>query len=325
MSLKLYAPGTRKGNKTYVAYGWWAGKPVEKSLGTRDPEEAETKFLELQLALRKQKATAGELTYAEAEEAYRAAKQIVPGSPDDKRLAALRRVLGERVAATISGGDLRRAAIKLYPNHKASTRNREVVRPAAAVLHALADEHKIPWQRYKQFPEEATEPKPVTEGAAQLLAKNTERYKRLLMLFLFDHGWRISEALRIEWEHLDLTAGMLAHYNRKANEWSRLPIHPEVLDVLRNIPQGEREGHLFPWRTKSGVYKWLRPLTKQLGIKFTPHMARHSFATWLVDQGGDDHDLLATRNWTSLQSTRKYTKISKHRAQEALGKLKGIS
>jgi hypothetical protein len=29
------------------------------------------------------------------------------------------------------------------------------------------------------------------------------------------------------------------------------------------------------WRTRSGVYQWLRPLCRRLRVTFTPHMARH--------------------------------------------------
>lgn len=326
MALKLYAPGERKGNKSYTVYGWWNKKPYEKSLETRDPEEAHTRFLELQVRLRRQKAANGAYTYGDADEDYRSVRQIEPGSDEAKMLDAIRKQIGtDTAAASISGSDLQRAAIHLYPRHANSTRNRMVIVPAAAILHAAADNQKIPWARYKRLKEDATAPRPATETAAKLLASNTADYKHLLMLALFNQGWRISEALAIEWEHIDVDAGMILHNNGKGNEWSRVPLHPEVLAALKQVPEAERTGRLFPWQTKSGVYKWLRPLVNKLGVKFTPHMARHSFATWTVDNGGDDHDLLATRNWRSLQSTRKYTKVSARRAREALGKLKGIS
>jgi len=325
MSLKLYPPGTRKGNKHYSIYGWWNGKPFERSLGTGDPVEAETRFLEEQVRLRRQKAVGGEITYAEADAAYRAARKLDPENDDAKTLDAIKRELGPRIAAEITGADLQRAARKLKPRVKEATLNREVIVPAAAVLHALAEEGKIPWQRYKRFKETKPEPKPVTETVAKVLAANTTGYKHLLILVLFDHGWRISEALGITWDHIDLGAGTLMHHNGKENDWSRIPLHPEVLAALAVIPEAERKGPLFPWGTKSGVYKWLRPLTRKLGVRFTPHMARHSFATWLVDRGEDDHGLLATQNWRDPKSVKRYTKTNPNRIKMTLGKLKGIS
>jgi integrase len=51
--------------------------------------------------------------------------------------------------------------------------------------------------------------------------------------------------------------------------------------MLAEIPEAERAGRLFPWRTRSGVYRWLRPLARGLCVTFTPHMGRHSVGTWL--------------------------------------------
>lgn len=31
--------------------------------------------------------------------------------------------------------------------------------------------------------------------------------------------------------------------------------------------------------TRRGVYAWLKPLTKRLGVTYTPHMSRHALAT----------------------------------------------
>jgi hypothetical protein len=57
-------------------------------------------------------------------------------------------------------------------------------------------------------------------------------------------------------------------------------------ETLANTPaEILREGHLFPWRTRFGVYKWPRPMVRGHGVKFTPHMARHSLAKWFQDEG----------------------------------------
>jgi integrase len=51
------------------------------------------------------------------------------------------------------------------------------------------------------------------------------------------------------------------------------PIDSEVLAML--IDEPVKVGRLFPWQNTTNVYRWLRPLTRELRVKFTPHMARH--------------------------------------------------
>jgi len=48
---------------------------------------------------------------------------------------------------------------------------------------------------------------------------------------------------------------------------------PSKILLLANEPI--TKGLLFPWQTRYGVYKWLRPLCRRLGVTFTPHMTRH--------------------------------------------------
>src|SRR5579883_3541382 len=81
-------------------------------------------------------------------------------------------------------------------------------------------------------------------------------------------------------EMIDLEVRTITYRVGKGNNREVVkPLHDEVWELLVNDPPGA--GPLFPWRTRSGVYKWLRPYTKALGLRFTPHMARHSVGRWL--------------------------------------------
>ena len=74
--------------------------------------------------------------------------------------------------------------------------------------------------------------------------------------------------------------------------------------MLANEPPGE--GWLFPWRSKSGVYKWLRPFARSLGIAFTPHMARHSLGKWLNEDGASLRTIMDTLNHKDVKSSARY-------------------
>src|SRR5260221_9540720 len=69
----------------------------------------------------------------------------------------------------------------------------------------------------------------------------------------------------------------------KTDEWLAWPLNPELFEHLAAIPEAERIGWRFPWRRKTGVYKWLRPLTRGLGVELTPHVGRH-FAPQLAQR-----------------------------------------
>ena len=99
--------------------------------------------------------------------------------------------------------------------------------------------------------------------------KNLERKKQFLVLWLFQNWNRISDILRVDWNDLDPALGIYRMYIGKKREIQEKPIGSEVLVMLVNEPV--KVGRLFPWRNKANVYRWLRPLTQRLGVKFTPH------------------------------------------------------
>jgi integrase len=81
-------------------------------------------------------------------------------------------------------------------------------------------------------------------------------------------------------------------------------LHDEVMELLLAHPPGP--GYLFPWRTKSGVYKWLRPYCRQIGVPFTPHMARHSLGKWLNEDGSSLRQIMDTLQHKDPKSSIRY-------------------
>jgi len=105
------------------------------------------------------------------------------------------------------------------------------------------------------------------------------RKKHLLILWLFKHGNRISDPPRLEWDApLNLRARSYLFVHRQGEQRVEgKATELEVFQTLANDP--DKVGHVFPWRTRSGVYKWLRPLSRRLDVRFTPHRAWHFLGT----------------------------------------------
>ena len=314
MPFTLIPPGQRKGNPFYLARGIHpiTGRDVEISTKTRDKAAARQFAREVWQGL----ATSGPprpgevLRFRRAVELYCEYRGI---DLNDKRLSDARRlrmlnaVIGDTVVTDIRQPTLVAAANQLSGNRTPATRNREVIRPAAAVLHYVADSGYCEWRRIKLF----KEPQPVTRAvsqavAMQLLAAAPEGRKRLVLLWLFRQGTRISQTLAVTWDDISLADQTFGFYDKKSNQWQHFPLHPEVFEELCRIPEAERQGRLWPWTQKTGVYKWLRPLAKDLGIIFTPHMGRHSLGTWLNASGAGLKTIMATLGHKDVKSSVRY-------------------
>ena len=95
-----------------------------------------------------------------------------------------------------------------------------------------------------------------------------------------------------------------------------MPLSPKVVALFANLKPCD-SGWLFPWRTKSGVYKWLTPLCRRSGVKVTPHQFRHALGEEAMDAEVDVVTLTEMGAWSSLNSARRYARVSRKRMEEA--------
>jgi integrase len=326
MPFQLYAPGTRKGNKCYIARVYIAdgsagGRRVEASTGTTNNAAARryAKDIERRLLAEEAPRPGDKVSFAEAARLYAAARSLELDNPkaypwNDRRrgevaaIARLVAVLGKRPIGEMTHADLVKAANELYGGRAAATKNREALRPAAAILHYAAYNGLCAWLKVKLFDEPGGKTRAVSvEIAGTLVAAAPAGPKRLLLVWLFRQGTRISDTLAVSWEdNLDLRRQTVRLRIGKADEWAEFALHPELLELLAAIPEAARRGRLFPWRTKSGVYRWLKPLAKGLGVGFTPHMARHSVGTWLNEGGAGLKTIMAALYHRDAKSSIRY-------------------
>jgi integrase len=329
MPIQLYAPGTRKGNKFWLARVSVNGRRAEVSSGTTDKAAAQrwAREFEHKLALEDRTPRPGEaISFAYAAEKYLAYRDDVSAARrrDKVRIARLVAVLGKKPVGDIVPADLVKAARQLYPNRAPATLNREVMRPAAAILHYAEGNGWCAWLRVRLF----REPKPRTraltmEAATALIANATDPDLHRLLLWLFRQGDRISDALRVEWANIDLNAGTVEMRIAKTAEWRTADLHWELVALLGNVEV--KEGRVFRWTNRSSVYKPLRALCKQLGIKMTPHMARHSMATWLVQDGVNTATIMEAGGWRDVKSVLRYGRANLADVRAARGHLPAIN
>lgn len=326
--IRLYPPGTRKGNRTYYARISAGGRRLEANLFTADRRVAERRAKELAERYRGQPGAepARPRTFGDVADHYLAAQ----GSP--ARTAAFLAKLkadqiGDMAIGAIVSGDVAAAAHRLYPGTSNATKNRAAIVPAAAVLHYAAEQGWCGWLKVRKLEEVAPQTRRPAEGVPELLMEHATGPLKVLLTLLFLQGWRLGEALDLtpKADRVNLARRELLAWVGKVGRWKAVPMHDQVFVALANylptLPKGARK--LFPWATRWGVYRQLRELLALLAekghrIDFTPHMARHWFGSELGDRKVPDRDIMDAGTWTSPKSVERYNKAREARARDTL-------
>lgn len=148
-------------------------------------------------------------------------------------------------------------------------------------------------------------------------SRNPERDVCLVMM-MFRHALRVSEAVALKWEQVDFNGGKL-HVNRlKGSEDAVHPITGEVMRLLRKFHrQNPNSRYVFLSERKSplttqAVYRMLRNIEPFLGWNFPihPHMLRHSCGYYLANEGKDLRSIQMYMGHKSINNTVIYTKLS---------------
>jgi integrase len=281
MPLKLIAPGKRRGNRYWIARGRIRGQLIEVSTRTTDKDAAEKRAADLVAKLLADRPAARQAdepkTFRLAAAAYCDFRS--PSQRDIQNINRLISAIGPLPIGSVGQNELVYAARALYPDAKASSLNRSVIAPASAILHYAADNGWRPDPKIRRFKEAAPETKALRQPDIDLLKEaawhHCSSHVTAMVVFLFGQGMRISDALAVTWERLDLQEGTILVRIGKSDRWRWKALHPDAQAALATLP-GDRVGAVWPWRNRWAFYKALAPAVAASGVKFTPHMARHT-------------------------------------------------
>ncbi|MCQ8277976.1 site-specific integrase [Acetobacteraceae bacterium KSS8] len=168
-----------------------------------------------------------------------------------------------------------------------------------------------------------------------LLASYPDHVKPIALTLCFQ-GTRSTEALRLDWRHVDFDRGTLFIMKSKSGRQRTIPMHPRVATALKNlwIARGRPDtGTVFLSRLKAAYSDTRKtggnPLTashrsacKTAGIVgFTPHGWRHHWASWMVMTGCDLVTLMRLGGWRTQKSVQRYAAVSADHMAEAILRL----
>jgi len=315
MPYDLIPPGKRRGNPFWIARGRLPdGREWEASTRRTDKEDASRVAAERYAKACAESPAADRpvaATFSDAADAY--IRWRNPSKVELDRVERLRRLLGKLPVSDVGQDDLVRAANQHPTAVGGATLNREYVRPFAAIIH-YARGYDL---RVRAFKERAPDVRVADKAAvAALIANAKTEPQRLLLHWLWEIGSRLGDTLRLSWSDLDLTASTVRlTIGKRAGSVVVLPLPATLVARLANVPS--KDGRLFPWATKSGVYKWLRPLCDDLGVMFRPHDARRALATEMFDHGADARLVQELMGHGSVKSTMRYRHVGVTRLADA--------
>lgn len=151
-----------------------------------------------------------------------------------------------------------------------------------------------------------------------------QRSTRLAALALFA-GLRRSELADLRWRHVDIDAGILNVFDGKGGKDRIVPCHPKLLQILLAVPEaervpdsavaGHRDGSPLSFQGIGHIFeRW----AKQAVPGIHPHRLRHSFATQILNHGGDIRAIQLLLGHSDLETTGRYLKVEVSQQRRAV-------
>lgn len=210
---------------------------------------------------------------------------------ETKYLGRAIEMIGGKPVDQITAGELRFLAIDAFPTAKNSTRNRHFLTPCRAVMtHA----HEMGWCAYLKIRSLRGQPAkryppPDQDWLSTFIAfcdRNKLPKLAALILFMNHTGARVSEAIALCGEHVDLEARRAVLVKTKTDRNSERHLSQELVRRIRQIglKPGER---VFGQRCRHNINDRLRCVSRRAGLDYKSSHAvgRAAFATNALNMG----------------------------------------
>ncbi len=310
----------------WILRGTVRGIRVEESTGTDKRPVAEDIRIKreaelLQQSIHGRRAT---VTFAEAALSYIHCGGRNKTGGEKRFLNPVIRHFGTTPLVKIDLEAIESGAAKLFPYAAPSTRNRQFITPAVAVIrHAAERKWCEPLIVRRPRASESIVRWITYEEADRLLNACSEHLKPLVSSLLLT-GARIGELLWLDWKYVDLPRGHMSLPKTKNGEPRGIPLAPRVVAALANLKH--RDGEIFrtddgkpykrPKRTDdtsagSRIDTAFKAACRRAGIEnFRVHDCRHTWATWHYMANRDLGALMRLGGWKSEKMVLRYAHVN---------------
>lgn len=311
----------RTAGGNYYLRGAVAGQRIYESTGTskRGAAEAIRIRRERDLLDRHVYGKAATLTFGEAALAY------MDAGGEARFLEPILTHAGpDTLLHEIDNAWLSAAAEALYPGAAPATVNRQLIGPVSAIVNMAADEGLAEPRRFRRRREGAGRTRWLTpEEAEALLAAAAAVQPHLLpaLGLMLGGGARSGEVIGLTVERYYPATGeaWLAETKNGDARMIRLPGRAQELVLARPLPEAGAicrtpRGRAYIRRSNgggqlSGAFTAARSKAG-LGPDVTPHVLRHTWATWYYAATRDFGGLLDLGGWRKADMAQRYRKIA---------------
>lgn len=316
--------------------GSQVGRRVRQRAGTDDPRLAAEEAIAIEAAILRT-AWHGERpsthNFSEAVVSYLRHEERSPGTKDYCRRLALHFQEAPLGSIDQEAWDKARAVL-LLPNAAPATVGRMLAVLIAVLRHAAKRRWVVVPPFEKPSPGQGRTTFFMPEQAEALIVAG--RHCAPLFRFLFCTGCRLGEALALEWAQVDLAAAraILWEGETKGGKRRVVTLYPAAIAALAGLPH--REGSVFldragrPYRTEGGYggqirKTWDSAMERAGIVGFTPHHARHSWASWWYAVHRDLLGLQQEGGWSDLSLVARYAHIMPSGFEEQIKRFWGLA
>ena len=313
MALKLQKDGA-----IYYVRGTVAGQRIRQSTGLSNRAQADAYRMRLESQVLERHAFGrnAHLTFAQAALTY------MESGGEARFLGPILVHFGrDTLLADVDNAAINAAARALYPDAAPATINRQVITPISAVINMAADDGLCPPRRLKRRKTPQGRMRWLTPGEANALLGALDARTAAQVAFLLGTGTRTGEMLSLDRTDLDLEA-QEAFIAQSKNGRARRVLFPTLTKRMLSTQSLPDVGRVF--RTPNGKPYVIRDGgggqiqgafnagrdAAGLGADVTPHVCRHTWATWFWAHNKDLVQLMARGGWETASIALDYTKLA---------------
>jgi integrase len=328
---KIYISGYVKGERKY-----YRAESDSLAVASQQASIDETNFLNA--AWHGPKSSEVAHTFGEAVEKYLAAEDR--SASTEARLVRLIDAVGEKTLLQDINEDivptLTKTMFKTPPSK--ATVVRTVVTPLKAIMAVAARRHWCGKFEMKVKRQPGRRPIYFTPEQAERLIEAATYHLKPFFTVMFCTGMRMSEGLYLDWLDVDLVNGTIILWPDRTKAEKKRVIHlpPRAIEALRTIPR--REGMVFRKSngdnytsgdgSRGGQLKnsWSGARTRaQLPRDFTPHVMRHTWASWHYALNKDLLMLQRDGGWFSVDQVTCYAHLMHGEHDGAIRRFLGLN
>jgi integrase len=312
MPLKLVK---RHGSPNWYIRGTVRGVLVEESTGISSREAAEALRTK-----REWEITQGSIFGRRAVANFaEAAGDYMNGGGERRFMTPILHEIGLVLLSDIDQVLIEKTARKLYPDCAPATLNRQVIAPISAVLKHAHTRKLCDYLKIERMKEPRGRVRWLSPEDADRLIACCSPHLRPLVTFLFYTGARMSEALYLDWQDVDLKRAHVQFSETKNGEARGVPLHTRVVAELANLKN--RAGAVFrrpdglPYEVKKDgggqIKTAFNGACRRAGITdFSPHDCRHTWATWHYAANRDLLALKSLGGWKTEKMVFRYAHVN---------------